>query len=146
MGYEFIQRNMPQAMPCLRTVQTTIHSQYKHIREGQYRFDELLDHLEKHNLPKIVTISEDATRIVKRVEYDHVTNRCVGFALPTNPDGSLDVSRYEATSFVAIEEMFRNSVAAKYAYTIMAQPLEEGAPSYCISCFGLTINSQLETY
>ena len=138
MAYEFIHKNLPQAMPSVRTIQSTIHSQYTHIEEGDFRFDQLSLHLEKHHLPRIVTISEDGTRIIKRVEYDPRTNRCVGFVLPsqTNGNGEIENNQFEATSFENIEDMFKSSTIARYAYTYIAQPLLEGAPSFCLCCFG----------
>jgi hypothetical protein len=45
MLYELIHRNMPEALPSLRTVQMMIQSGYKHVCEGYFRFDELLQHL-----------------------------------------------------------------------------------------------------
>ena len=36
MAYEFIHHNIPQALPCLRTVQKKkVQDRYKHIREGK---------------------------------------------------------------------------------------------------------------
>lgn len=82
MTYEFIHRNLPEALPSLRTVEAIVQSQYSHIEEGVFRFDEAVEHLHKYNLPFVVSVAEDATRIVKRVEYDPATNRCVGFVIP----------------------------------------------------------------
>ena len=96
MAYEFIHRNLPEALPSLRTVQSLIHSEYSHIEEGKFRFDELLEHLTKRNAPNIVAIAEDATRIIKKVEYDPTTNRCVGFVLPTDDDGLPKIDEYQA--------------------------------------------------
>ena len=79
MAYEFIQQNLPQALPSLRTVQTIVQTQYSHIEEGVFRYKELVEHLNKHDLPYLVSIAEDATRIINRIEYDPQTNRCVGF-------------------------------------------------------------------
>ncbi len=64
MAYEFIHRNLPEALPSLRTVPSLIHSEYSHIEEGKFRFDELLEHLTKHNAPNIVAIAEDAARVL----------------------------------------------------------------------------------
>ncbi len=75
MSYEFIQKNLPEAFPSLRTVQSLIHSQYSHIEEGQFRFDELLQHIEIYKSPMVVAVAEDATRIIQKVEYDPSTNR-----------------------------------------------------------------------
>ena len=67
--YEFIHHNMPHALPCLRSVQSIIRSQYKTMNEGGFRFDDLVEHIKDHNAPKIVSIGEDATRIIGRVDY-----------------------------------------------------------------------------
>lgn len=74
LAYEFIYSNLQHALPSLRTVETLVHSQYSHINEGVFRFDELLQHIRDHNLPSLVYVAEDATRIM-RVQYDPRTNR-----------------------------------------------------------------------
>ena len=58
-----------------------VYSEYKPITEGEFRFDELEAYLNKHNAPKVISLGEDATRVVSRVEYDSETDRCVGFVL-----------------------------------------------------------------
>ncbi len=136
MAYDFIYYNLPQALPSLRTVQSTVQSKYKHIHEGSFRFNDLADYLTAHNLPRLVTISEDATRIMKRIEYNPATNSCVGFTLVTNSKGFFETNMFEASSFERIEAMFKTHTIANYAYMVMAQPLQEGTPSFCISCFG----------
>ena len=54
---------------------------------GDFRFEDLLDHLNSFNATKIVTTGEDATRIIGQVEYDGDTNKLVGFAFPCNSSG-----------------------------------------------------------
>lgn len=120
----------------VRTIQSVIHSKYTRIEEGEFRFNELVVHLEKHNLPKVVTISEDGTRVIKKVEYDPSTNRCVGFVLPRTANGCVETNKFEAISFEAMEIMLRNNSIAKYAYTYVAQPLQDKAPPFRLSCFG----------
>lgn len=71
---------MPQALPSLRTIQRVVQSEYKHIEEGEYRFDDLVAHLENYSAEKVVAISEDATRVIARADYDYETDRVVGFA------------------------------------------------------------------
>jgi len=68
-------------------VQSVIHSEYKTIHEGVLRFDELRQHLDQYNAPLLVSIGEDATRVIGRVDYDGETDRCVGFVLPSNKNG-----------------------------------------------------------
>ena len=42
----------------------------------------LVAHIAQYNTVNVVSIGEDATRIICRVEYDIRTDRCVGFVLP----------------------------------------------------------------
>ena len=79
MAYDFIHRNMPEALPSLRTIQNVIYKEYVPFCEGYFRFDDLLQHLVKHKAPFMVTLAEDATRIVKNIEYDAVSSNCVSF-------------------------------------------------------------------
>ena len=73
MADTFLYRNMPTALPCLRTVQRIIFDQYNSISEGEFRFDEFKLHLESYGTSKLVTMGEDATRVIG--------NRLVGFVL-----------------------------------------------------------------
>lgn len=136
VAYSFIQQNMPQALPSLRSVQRFVHNEYLIIHEGEFRFDELFVHLNRYNAPKIITIGEDATRLIVRVDYDSETNRLVGFVLPLNSDGLPLLNAHLAVSFVSIKESFRNSVMSKYAFVYMAQPLLHGAPAFVLACIG----------
>ena len=101
LAYEFLQRNLHQALPSLRTIQRVVHANYNTINEGEFRFDGLAAHIAKHNTTNMVTVGEDATRIICRVEYDSKTNRCVGFVFPLK--GGLPViDSFLAISFNAI--------------------------------------------
>ena len=81
--------------------------------EGTFRFDDLFKHISDHNAPRIVSIGEDATRVIGRVDYDSETNRCVGFVLPLDDHGLPLVDSFLATSFAAIEKMFSSATVAK---------------------------------
>lgn len=130
LAYEFIYKNMPEALPSIRTIQSAIHSEYKTINEGQFRFDDLVQHLHNYN---IISISEDATRVIARVDYDNETNRCVGFVLPIDTNGLPINDSFLATSFTTIEKMFSDSSIAKFAYIYMAQPLQQNISPFCLS-------------
>ena len=82
LAYRFIHQNIPEALPCVRTVQNILYHQYEPITEGEFL---LLQHLESYNAVKFV--GEDATRVVSRVDYDVETDRLVGFVLPCTKDG-----------------------------------------------------------
>lgn len=113
MAYECIHRNMAEALPSLRTVQSLVYSQYSKIEEGVFRFDALVQHLRKYDSPFIVAIAEDATRIVQEVEYDAATDRCVGFVLPVDDKGCPVANTFTANTFEEIEEMFKNRPISK---------------------------------
>ena len=136
LSYEFLHQNIPQALPCVRTIQTAIYSEYQIIDEGLFRFGQLKEHIDRYKAPPFVSIGEDATRVVGRVEYDCATDRCVGFVLPLNNDGLPVIDAFVAVSFPAMENMFRKVSVAKYAYVYMAQPLWQNVPPFCLACFG----------
>ena len=114
LAYDFLQQNLSQALPSLRTVRRLVYSEYKPITEGEFRFDELEAYLNKHNAPKVISLGEDATRVVSRVEYDSETDRCVGFVLPSSKNGTLKADSFLAVSFEAIERMFSTATIANY--------------------------------
>ena len=139
MAYNLIQKNLESALPSLCTVQRIIQSQSGYLSEGQFQFDELVRHLTKYNAPFVVAISEDATRIVARVEYDKNTDRMVGFVLPCNEDGLPLCDSYLATSFETIECCFRSNQVSKFAYIYVAQCILPTIPSFCLACIGSNI-------
>ena len=69
-----------------------------------FKFDKLSVHLDANQAP----ISEDATCIISRIEYDPTTDNLVGFALPVDEKFLPSTDSYLATSFEQIEEIFRN--------------------------------------
>ena len=48
------------------------------MNEGEFMFNDLVAHLAQHKAPKVITIGEDATRVIACVQYDSETNRCIG--------------------------------------------------------------------
>ena len=93
-------------------------------------------HITDHKAPRMVSIGEDATRVIGRVDYDSETDRCVGFVLPLDDHGLPLVDSFLATSFAAIEKMFSSVTIAKYTYIYMAQPLMADVPPFCLACLG----------
>jgi len=136
LTYEFIHSNMPEALPSLRTVQRSISCEYKSFSEGIFYFDDLLAHIKHHNTSTVISIGEDATRVIARIDYDCETDRCVGFVLPVDSDGLPLVDSFLAVSYKAIEDMFLSATKAKYAYVYMAQPMSLNAPPFCLACIG----------
>ena len=48
------QKKFNYALPSLRTIQQTIHSEYKTLNEGEFRFDDLVTHLSQHKAPNVI--------------------------------------------------------------------------------------------
>jgi len=128
---------MPTALPSLRTIQRQVYSEYHHISEGELQFDGLASHLTKHKAPFVVSISEDATRIISRVEYDRESNRMVGFILSCDDTGMALVDSFLATTFETIEECFKTQQMSKLAYVYVAQCVLPGIPPFCLGCVGI---------
>ena len=109
---------MPAALPCLRTVQESIHAEYHPLSEKQFQFDDLFG---KFAAPLVMAISEDATRVISRVEYDSETNRLVGFVLLCNSYGLPLADSLLAVSLEVIEECFKSQAFSKFGYVFLAQ-------------------------
>ena len=95
-----------------------------------------LKHLESYGASKVVSVGEDATRVISRVDYDVETNRLVGFVLPCDRDGLPNVDSFLAISFEAIKEAFDKGEVAKYAFLYMVQSISSNVPPFCLRCFG----------
>ncbi|XP_043289665.1 uncharacterized protein [Venturia canescens] len=134
MLYETLYANLP--IPSLSTISRVIGNSGCDIKEGVCRAKELKEFLVGRNLPLIVWVSEDATRITGRIQYDTRSNQLVGFVLPLNQKGMPVCGTYPATSASKIVENFEKGTIASLAYVIIAQPLIENAPSFCLSIFG----------
>lgn len=136
MAYNFFCQNLPEALPCLRTVQRMVSSEYCKINKGEFRFDDLLKHIDMYKAPKVISVGEDATRVISKVQYDSDTNRMVGFVLPCDNNGLPLTDTFLATSFQQMEQCFLDNDVAKYAFVYMAQPLSNNVPAFCLACLG----------
>lgn len=86
---------------------------------------ELSAYLEKLGTEKIVWLSEDATAITSKVNYDVVTDTLVGLVSPINSViGCPTPFHYKASSAKDITENMKKDKATS-VYLIMAQPLDE---------------------
>lgn len=54
--------------------------------EGEFRIKQLKDFLILHNLPLVVFLGEDATKVTGRIQYHSRSNQGVGFTLPFDKD------------------------------------------------------------
>lgn len=138
LAYDTIQKNLEHSLPSLSSTNRYIRSTNCHIVEGLLRSEELLLYLKERNLPLEIIISEDATRIENRVQYDPATNQLIGFTLPTNNENGMPIPfSYPAISADEICRHFsaQNNVSS-FLNLIMAQPVKTGAKPFCLLAFG----------
>lgn len=135
MAYELLQQNLPLAFPSLSTIDRDIRRTQANVIEGVPRCHELLQYLKDRNLPLAVCLSEDATRIINRVQYDSSTNQLIGFVLPTDNNGMPIPFSYKARSSQEIVDHFSNGIVSNFVNTIMAKPCGN-APAFCVLIFG----------
>ena len=133
-AYEMLQANLGCALPTVSTLHRQIASKSK-IKEGEFRFNELAEHLDNWKAPKAVHIHLDDTRILNRVEYDPTTDRFVGFCLSIR-EGIPCGEEFVMQKFDELETTFKSRKVASYAHCIVAQPVSTDAPSFILCVLG----------
>lgn len=143
LAYETFEANATHSVPSLISIDRFIGRVKSNVEEGVLRVDGLEKYLEDLNLPRIVSLSEDATRIVNRIQYDKGTNQQVGFVLPIQDSNGMPLTGgNKAGSAAAIEKCFfdiktgQEKKRSSYVNVVMAQPLVKGIPPYCLLIFG----------
>lgn len=132
--YETLSANLP--LPSISAINKFINTSADKIIEGQCRIKELTKFLEDRNLPKIVCLSEDATRINGRIQYDSINDQIIGFVLPIDANSMPTSFFFKASSIKKIYEYFENGKISTLLYTYMIQPLQTNCLSFCLNLFG----------
>lgn len=136
LAYETLQKNLPHSLPSLSTTNRFLARAQYSIIESELRCDELLSYLVERNLPLAVSISEDATRVVNRVQYDSKTNQLIGFVLPLDNNGLPISFSYKARSAVERKSHFSNRTpVASFINVVMAKTFGT-SPTFCLLAFG----------
>lgn len=133
--YETLQSNLVNSLPSISSLNRFISLKKDVVVEGEYRFKQLKTFLTERDLPLCIWVSEDATRLTSKIEYDSISNKIVGFVLPFS-NGETNVNAYLATSTTKIAEFFQKNDKENYAYVIMAKPLQDTSSAFCLSIFG----------
>lgn len=136
LGYKSLQSNLGGCLPSTSTTNRYIHRSSNAMVEGILRVDELKLYLQERNQPLWVSLSEDATRIDNRVQYDIHTNQLVGFVLPKDDRTGMPIPfSFKATSARDMLNHLRNETTAYNVNTVMAKPLGN-SPPFCVLVFG----------
>ena len=103
-AYDSLHQNMPEALLFLFTIRKEMKKSYSNCIEGEFKLDKLLAHLDAHKYPRLISISEDATCIIRHIDYDENSNKLVGFVLPLDSKFLSITDSFLATSFEKIEQ------------------------------------------
>lgn len=125
-------KKLQHSLPSLPSTNRCIQSSNCYIIDGIFRNEELLIYLKERNLPLVVSISEDATRIQERAQYDSYTNQLVGFTLPLDNRTGMPIPySYPARNATEICYHFsvENSIS-NFLIVVMAQPIVDNAKSF----------------
>lgn len=83
-----------------------------------------------------VWLSEDATSIVSKIEFDAKTNQMIGIVLPMNSSTGMPIPfTYLAKNEEEIQLNMQKS-KSNYVYIVMAQPLAINVPPFIFQLFG----------
>lgn len=74
LAYSTIHKNLQFAIPSLSTTNLFVRKMGDRIFDAHLRTNELLKYLKERKLELVVSLSEDATRIDGRIQYDSVRN------------------------------------------------------------------------
>lgn len=136
MAFKTLHLNLNGCFPSISTTNRYIHRVDHAIIEGELRVNELANYLKERNQPMWVCLSEDATRVENRLQYDSSTNQIIGFVLPTTQNGVPLPFHFKArTSDEIFGHFSKNIPVSNFVNTIIATTLGN-APSFCLLVFG----------
>lgn len=137
--YNFIHRNLEHALPSLPSANRYVQKTNCRVIEGIVRSEELIDFSKQRNIEPIVALSEDATRIVGRIQYDIKINQIIGFALPISEQNGVPIPfSYPGRSTNEIIDHFSlGNIPSSFVNVIMAKPITtQKTPSFCLLLYG----------
>lgn len=137
LAYQSLQKNLELCLPSLSATNRYVRKMNTPVYEGELQSEQLLQYLSDRSLPLVVSLSEDATRIDGRVQYNALTNLMTGFVQPIAKKTGLPITRaYQARTAKEILEHFQqNHPISQFVNVMMAQPLANVAP-FCLLVYG----------
>lgn len=104
--------------------------------EGELRCQELNEYLDGLKLEKYVWLSEDASSIVPKIEFDPTTNQMVGLVLPTNQSTGMPTAfTFLARNADEIQINMQKKQSSS-VYMVLAQPMKKGVPPFILQVYG----------
>jgi hypothetical protein len=123
-AYKFLEMNatLPSVSLCLQN----IHENYGEMVVGKIYGESLKNFLERNNLPKIVSISEDATRVKAYLRYDPRLKELIGVVIPHDENGLPNHKTLRIKTPADAVNLVKKYQRAKFVEVIMAKALCEG--------------------
>ncbi|CAF1380354.1 unnamed protein product [Adineta steineri] len=133
--YQLLQLNLPGAFPSIPTLESYNNEFCTRIEEGEFRFNELINHTNKINC-SYVYASEDCSGIITKICYDADTNSFIGFCPELNY-GIPSIRQYQTDDFLELETWFDTVKKSTSVNIHTVQPItRESSPPFLLSSFG----------
>ncbi len=137
-SYEILHSNLGKGVfPAPSTIEKKLADYHIRVKEGEINLNVLVEFFSQNaDLPKVVCVSEDATAINKRREYDRKTNSIIGSSGSLNEDGFPEPGDFIVKTAEHITSHFDRFEPATVAFVVVANPICGDFPGIRIAAFG----------
>ncbi|XP_031620752.1 uncharacterized protein LOC116339177 [Contarinia nasturtii] len=132
--YETLHQNLP--IPSTKTILRCINEYKTRIVEGDLRCKELLQYLTERNAGTDILLSEDASGIVSKIQYDSVSNHLIGIVLPFDEVNGCPKQYVSTAENLEEIKQFMQHNKSTLVYIVLAVPMKEGIPPFLLQMFG----------
>lgn len=115
-----------------KTIQSHLKQNTINVTEGFVGVSGLKKYLVDNELPLVVCLCDDATKITPAIEYDYNTDSLRGLAAPLGENGLPLSGLLKASTPYKIVENIKEYPTGNYVYVQMALPLAIGAAPYVL--------------
>ncbi|CAF1476242.1 unnamed protein product [Rotaria sp. Silwood1] len=126
-AYEFIRLNLPGSLPSITTLKTYNQNINLQLRECEFRFDCLKDHLELID-SNHVFLSEDSTGVIISVSYDSRNDCFIGFS-PRLVNGLPFVDHFKTNRYTELQQWFEDFDKSTLVNAHLVEPLLSNSSS-----------------
>ncbi|KAG5672927.1 hypothetical protein PVAND_003015 [Polypedilum vanderplanki] len=132
--YKFMHLNLK--FPELTSLKQFMKRELSMISENCLRFDGLKDYLILNKYPLEISLFEDGTKVIEKVEYNSTNDTLSGLVIPFNDATGLPfVDFHKARTAKWIHDAMKNYAKVSYAQLLLAQPNMRGAKPYLLGVY-----------
>lgn len=134
-------------LPKKSTLYRFYSNQLETISEGVVRVKDLALFIERAKLSRYVWISEDATAITSRVEYDSKSRRIIGNMYPDDPVTGMPIlAQTVVSSAKDIKQLAQETQLATDLNVFMCTSLSLNSAPFCLLAYGVGKSLNAESY